>query len=139
MTSTSSNNDSTHSIHDPSSSMGWELFGRGAVRKGNYKLVHIEPNMGGRADGKWQLYDLSTDQGEIEDLADSKPEIVQDLLKVWEKYRAETGVVWGTPIRYVGDEWDGNEEDGIIGGDAITQTTAWMKVRQNQAPTPIVK
>jgi arylsulfatase len=139
MTSAEGSNDLGHSIHDSTSSMGWELFGRGAVRKGYYKLVHIEPQMGGRADGKWQLYDLSKDPGEIDDLADAKPEVVQELLEVWEKYRAETGVVWGTPIRYVGEEWDGNDEEGIIGGDAITQTTAWMKVRKNEAPPSTVK
>lgn len=133
MTGKEGNNAMTDGIHGDGS-MGWELFGRAAVRKGNYKLVHIEPHMGGRTDGGWQLYDLSTDQGEIEDLADLKPEVVKDLLEIWEQYRAETGVVWGTPIRYVGDEWDGNEEDGIIGGDAITQTRAWMKVRKNEAP-----
>lgn len=122
------------SIHGPGSSMGWELFGRGAVRKGNWKLVHIEPSAGGRADGKWQLYDLSADLGEVNDLADARPEVVEELLVLWEAYRKETGVVWGTPIRYVGEEWDGNAEEGIIGGDAITQTRAWMAVRKDQAP-----
>lgn len=134
MTSTDLSNDSADSIHDSTSSMGWELFGRAAIRKGKYKLVHIEPKLGGREDGKWQLYDLSMDQGEIQDLSDSKPEIVQDLLEVWEKYREETGVVWGQPIKFVGEEWDGNDEEGIIGGDAITQTRAWMKVTQGSAP-----
>ncbi|KIY01124.1 uncharacterized protein Z520_02676 [Fonsecaea multimorphosa CBS 102226] len=134
MTSTGSSNDALDTIHDSNSSMGWELFGRAAIRKGNWKLVHIEPKFGGREDGKWQLYDLSTDKGEIEDLSESRPEIVEELLQIWEKYKAETGVVWGQPIRYVGEEWDGNAEEGIIGGDAITQTTAWMKVRKGEAP-----
>ncbi|KAF2452370.1 alkaline-phosphatase-like protein [Lineolata rhizophorae] len=114
------------------SSMGWELFGRGAVRKGKYKLVHIEPAMGGRADDGWQLYDLSKDPGETEDLADTNQDVVKELLDIWEQYRAETGVVWGTPIKYVGEEWDGNDEEGIIGGDAISQTRAWMRVRKNE-------
>ncbi|MCJ1300910.1 hypothetical protein MMC08_003709, partial [Hypocenomyce scalaris] len=93
-------------------------------------LVHIEPSAGGREDDGWQLYDLSRDPGEIEDLADAQPEKVKEMLELWEQYRAETGVVWGDPIRYVGEEWDGNDEEGIIGGDAITQTRAWMKVKK---------
>ncbi|KAK2763692.1 hypothetical protein FQN54_009308 [Arachnomyces sp. PD_36] len=124
---------SSSAIHGDNA-MGWELFGRGAVRKGKYKLVHIEPSAGGREDDGWQLYDLSKDPGETEDLADSNPEKVKELLEVWEQYRAETGVVWGTPIKFVGEEWDGNDEEGIIGGDAITQTKAWMKVTKNSAP-----
>jgi arylsulfatase len=133
-------NTSMDSIHGDDG-MGWELFGRGAVRKGKYKLVHIENAVGGRGsndrDGSqdgWQLYDLSQDPGEIDDIAEKYPDIVKELLQVWDQYRAETGVVWGTPIRFVGEEWDGNSEEGIIGGDAITQTTAWMKVRKNEAP-----
>lgn len=127
------NGTSSSAIHGDNA-MGWELFGRGAVRKGKYKLVHIEPGAGGREDDGWQLYDLSKDPGETEDLADSNPDKVKELLEVWEQYRAETGVVWGTPIKFVGDEWDGNDEEGIIGGDAITQTKAWMKVTKNGAP-----
>lgn len=133
MTNNTSSNEVSDGIHGETA-MGWELFGRGAVRKGNWKLVHIEAKMGGRADGGWQLYDLSKDQGEIEDLSEKRPDIVKELLEVWEQYRTETGVVWGTPIRFVGEEWDGNAEEGIIGGDAITQTRAWMKVRKGQAP-----
>lgn len=127
-------NGTTPSAIHGDNAMGWELFGRGAVRKGNYKLVHIEPSAGGREDGGWQLYDLSKDPGETNDLADSIPEKVKELLEVWEQYRAETGVVWGTPIKFVGEEWDGNAEEGIIGGDAITQTKAWMNVTKNSAP-----
>jgi hypothetical protein len=134
------NNSSMDSIHG-NKGMGWELFGRGAVRKGKWKLVHIEQAVGGRgsndfngSEGGWQLYDLSQDPGEIDDIAGIHPEVVKELLEIWDQYRAETGVVWGTPIRFVGNEWDGNSEDGIIGGDALTQTKAWMNVRKNQAP-----
>ena len=120
-------------IH-PDSVMGWELFGRAAVRKGKYKLVHIDAASGGREDGGWQLYDLSKDPGEIHDLSESHPAKVKELLKIWEEYRSETGVVWGVPIRYVGEIWDGNDEEGYVGGDAITQTQAWMRVTKGQTP-----
>ena len=33
-----------------SSIMGWELFGRGAIRSGECKLVHVEVEKGGRKD-----------------------------------------------------------------------------------------
>lgn len=119
-------------IH-PDTAMGWELFGRAAVRKGRYKLVHIEPKVGGREDGGWQLYDLSQDPGEIHDLADSHPEKVKELLDIWEQYRSETGVVWGKPVQYTGELWDETDES-FVGGNAIEQTLAWMKVTHGEAP-----
>jgi arylsulfatase len=112
----------------------WELFGCGAVRQDKYKLVHIDPYFGGRADGKWQLYDLEKDPGEVDDLAEKMSDKVKELKKVWEEYRKETGVVWGMPIKLVGLEWDGMEEEGYVGGDALGQTIAWMKVGAGQAP-----
>ena len=114
--------------------MGWELFGRGAVRQGKYKLVHIETSCGGREDGKWQLYDLERDPGETEDLADMQQDKYKELLEVWDRYRAETGVVWGFPIKSLGLEWDRTDDKTTIGGDAITQTQAWMKARENGLP-----
>lgn len=126
-------NEASDALHGDSA-MGWELFGRAAVRKGKWKLVNIEAKFGGREDGDWQLYDLEQDAGEIEDISEKYPEIKKELLEMWEQYRAETGVVWGAPIKFVGEEWDGNAEEGIIGGDAITQTRAWMKVRKGEAP-----
>ena len=124
----------TTAIHGDSGSMGWELFGRGAVRQGKYKLVHVEPFAGGREDGKWQLYDLEKDPGEVDDLSEVMPDKFKELTQTWDEYRQATGVVWGMPIKFVGEEWDGCDDETNIGGDAITQTQAWMKVRKGEAP-----
>lgn len=67
---------------------GWELFGRRAIRKGNWKAV-FEPAPGPE---EWELYDLSKDLGEIHDLAKDAPKILEELLVEWEKYFAETGM-----------------------------------------------
>jgi arylsulfatase A-like enzyme len=50
-----------------------EVF-RGAVRKGNWKLVKIA-----LLPGKTELFDLSSDPGEKTNLADQHPDIVRDL------------------------------------------------------------
>jgi arylsulfatase A-like enzyme len=50
-----------------------EVF-RGAVRKGNWKLVKIA-----LLPGKTELFDLSSDPGERTNLADQHPDIVRDL------------------------------------------------------------
>lgn len=77
-------------IHDPSEPFGWELCGRAAVRINNYKAVFIPFPKGNSA---WQLYDLDLDPGETEDLTNSMPEKLAELLEYWERYCEETGVV----------------------------------------------
>ncbi len=47
---------------------------RGAIRKGNWKLVKIA-----LLPGKTELFDLSKDPGEQNNVADQFPEIVSDL------------------------------------------------------------
>lgn len=68
---------------------GWELFGRRAIRRGNWKAVFEPAPLGSE---EWELYDLSKDLGEVHDLAKKEPQILQELLVEWEKYFAETGM-----------------------------------------------
>lgn len=69
---------------------GWELFGQRAIRDGNYKAVFVPPPYG---DGKWKLFDLKNDPGEIEDIRQKKPEVFIKLLDHWAIYKAETGLI----------------------------------------------
>lgn len=78
---------------------GWEVFGHRALRKGDYKLVWLtsKPTEGGQkvpelAD-QWGLFDLSVDPGETNDLSEAMPEIRADLLKSWDTYVADNGIV----------------------------------------------
>ncbi|KAI9739098.1 MAG: hypothetical protein M1834_007311 [Cirrosporium novae-zelandiae] len=77
-------------VHDEDYIYGWELCGRGALRKGNWKTVFIPKPKGTET---WQLYDLSKDPGEIHDLADKYPEKLEELLGHWDKYVKECGVI----------------------------------------------
>lgn len=83
-----------HTDDDPAT--GWELYGRAALRKGDWKIVWMPVDSYGKA--KWELFDLSTDPGEVDDLADAHPDKVAELVKDWERYVRETGVVWGAPF-----------------------------------------
>jgi arylsulfatase A-like enzyme len=69
---------------------GWELCGRGAIRKANWKAVFIPKPKGPE---KWQLYDLSKDPGETTDLAEEEPEKLKELLGHWDDYVRDCGVV----------------------------------------------
>jgi arylsulfatase len=78
-------------VHTPEYAAGWELFGRRAIRQGDWKAVYVPvPSWGTAA---WQLYNLSVDPGEINDLAAAQPAILAGLLELWANYIRETGVL----------------------------------------------
>ncbi|KAJ5579802.1 arylsulfatase [Penicillium hispanicum] len=69
--------------------VGWEQFGIAAVRVGQWKALYLPPP---RGPGKWELYDLATDQGEIHDLADSHREKLMEMIAHYETYFQESGL-----------------------------------------------
>lgn len=78
------------SVHrDDTTVTGWELFGRRAIRRGNYKAVFTPAPAGS---DEWELYDIPSDPGEVNDLAGAKPEVLQSLLRDWSQYVQETGL-----------------------------------------------
>jgi arylsulfatase len=79
-----------NAVHDPQEAIGWELFGRRAIRQGDWKAIFIPAPAG---PGTWQLYDLAADPGETNDLAHTNPALLATLLAAWQKYVAETGIV----------------------------------------------
>ena len=89
-----SNPEKQQFIHDEDSVVGWELFDRQALRKGRWKAVMIPKPFG---PGEWQLYDLEHDPGETADLKTTNPEKLQELLKHWEEYCKDVGVVDAAP------------------------------------------
>jgi arylsulfatase len=86
------------SVHGPEPLMAWELFGRRAVRRGEWKLTFTTKPHG---PGEWQLFDLASDPAELYDLSDRHPEIRRELLESWDRYMADNGVILPeTPSTY---------------------------------------
>lgn len=80
----------TEAFHDEEKHItGWELFGLRAIREGSWKALFMNAPRGKE---KWELYDLKNDPGEVHDLADEKPELLERLVSHWETYYAETGM-----------------------------------------------
>jgi len=77
-------------IHPKDFINGWETCGRAAVRCGDWKIVFIPKPKGPE---KWQMYDLAKDPGEVHDLAERDPERLERMVKMWDQYVLETGVV----------------------------------------------
>ena len=78
------------SVHEQDFVQGCELLGRGAIRKGDWKAVFIPKPKGTE---QWQLYNLVNDPGETNDLAGEKPDILKELLVLWDQYVLENGVI----------------------------------------------
>ena len=78
------------SVHPVDHITGWETCGRAAVRCGDYKIVFIPKPKGPE---KWQLYNLAADPGEVFDLADKDPDRLERMVKMWDQYVLETGVI----------------------------------------------
>jgi arylsulfatase A-like enzyme len=65
--------------------MFWEHEGNAAVRIGDWKLVRKFP-------GAWELYDLQADRTELNDLAATHPELVEDMTAQYEAWAQRCGV-----------------------------------------------
>ena len=89
----------TEFLHDENYTMGWELFGRRAIRQGDWKIVYEpsgipwEPSDPDITKNQWRLYNLATDPGEQIDLSVQEPEKLNDLIWQWENYVRETGII----------------------------------------------
>jgi arylsulfatase len=69
----------------------WEHEGNRAVRQGNWKLV-------AKHNKDWELYDLSKDRIEANDLSKVQPEIVARMARMYEAYAQRTNVApWPLP------------------------------------------
>ncbi|KAL1966869.1 hypothetical protein VTN77DRAFT_3834 [Rasamsonia byssochlamydoides] len=80
----------TYRIHEKDFIQGWETCGRAALRYGDWKIVYIPKPKGPE---RWQLYNLARDPGEVDDLAEAEPDRLKQLLKLWDQYVLETGVI----------------------------------------------
>lgn len=65
----------------------FEHEGNRAVRDGKWKIVALSET------GPWELYDISVDRGEVNDLASRHPEIVRELAAKWDAWAARARVL----------------------------------------------
>ncbi|MGB5097473.1 MAG: hypothetical protein WBN82_06145, partial [Porticoccaceae bacterium] len=60
------------------------------VQKDGWKALFNSPPVG---NDHWQLFDLLNDRGETTDLADERPDVLDDLLAEWKAYVDRFGVI----------------------------------------------
>jgi len=77
-------------VHELDHVMGWELFGRRAMRQGNWKLVWTTHPFG---PDDWELFNLAEDPAESRDLSSQYAGRRGELLGLWDRYVEEVGVL----------------------------------------------
>ena len=70
----------------------WEHEGHRAIRVGDWKLVSRARTYQGKT-GPWQLYDLSRDRSEMNDLAKQFPERVNEMSAQWQAWAERANVL----------------------------------------------
>jgi arylsulfatase len=90
------NDQTTTAVH--TASFGDEAYGRGYLRSadGKWKALWTEPPLG-PVDGHWQLFDMSTDRGETQDVSTQNQSVVDGLVQQWNSYMTSVGGV--EPLR----------------------------------------
>ena len=88
----------SESIRTADDYMGWELFGKRAIRKGPWKAIYLpahelRDNIPAVKTNTWQLYNLDDDPSEMNDLAAAHPEKLAELAALWGEYVKDNGVV----------------------------------------------
>ncbi|EXJ69786.1 uncharacterized protein A1O5_06857 [Cladophialophora psammophila CBS 110553] len=122
-------------IHSSSEPVGWELFARGALRKGDWKIVHFSKERGGAGEGDegWELFNVVDDPGETKDLAETEPKKLQELLACWDEYVSECGIVWGPVALAPGL---GKDDAPELWEDELELQKSWMGARGGECPVP---
>jgi arylsulfatase/uncharacterized sulfatase len=77
------------SVYGDEDSFVFEVSGTAALYRGNWKVTKTPAPYG---DGHWHLYDMSSDPGETEDIADKHPELFQDMIREYQSYADEVGI-----------------------------------------------
>jgi arylsulfatase len=77
-------------VYENDTAVSWEMLGFRAVRKGDFKLVWLPLPFGNH---NWQLYDLSKDPSEMNDLSKKRRKLRKEMIGIWKQYSKDVGVV----------------------------------------------
>ncbi|HEX8057271.1 MAG TPA: arylsulfatase [Novosphingobium sp.] len=77
-------------VYPATTPIGTELFGSRSLRQGDWKVTDI-------SDGTWHLFNVARDPGETQDRSQQEPARKAELIKAWDAYARDVGVVMPDP------------------------------------------
>ena len=80
----------TDRVYERDEAVGYELTGHAALFQGDYKLVRNVPP---RGDGRWRLYNIVVDPGEVQDLRDSQPQRFDEMAAAYALFERDNRVL----------------------------------------------
>ncbi len=80
----------TQDAYTGADDVGYELFGLKAYIAGEWKILWMPEPFG---TGEWELFDLSKDPAEMNDLSEQYPDRLAEMKASWEQYKNENGVL----------------------------------------------
>lgn len=95
------------SIYHGLDGQGFELFANEAYISGDWKILRLRPPEG---DGRWKLFNLARDPGELTDLSNQNPRLFKDLRERYSAFAKRSNVILRTePLElFKGDEHPGH-------------------------------
>jgi len=85
----------TERVRSDDDTLGIELWGKRAIIKGDWKLIRMPEPEGLN---EWELFKLSVDPAEQNNLASSEPIKLAEMIRAWEQYVAANNVVLPTGV-----------------------------------------
>jgi arylsulfatase len=85
--------------HSPDEAIGWELFGKTAIRQGDWKITQEPDDAFWTARDPvaeaypWKLFNLAEDPTELNDVSSQYPEKLQEMIRLWDEYEERNGVI----------------------------------------------
>ncbi len=76
-------------VNPPTRTLYWQHLNHSAIRQRDWKLVTLDD----RNADKWELYDLTDDRSETENVIDKHPAVATKLLGMWNEWAAESNVL----------------------------------------------
>ncbi|MGI9262281.1 MAG: arylsulfatase, partial [Woeseiaceae bacterium] len=85
--------------HAPDEAIGWELFGKTAIRQGDWKIVQEPDDAFWTARDpvaeayQWRLFNLAEDPTELNDVSGLHPVKLQEMIRLWDEYEERNSVI----------------------------------------------
>lgn len=110
----------------PTRALFWEHEGNRAVREGKWKLVAKEK-------APWELYDISKDRSEVNNLVENHPDIAKALEAKWNQYAEQSDVLplgaWRASFRPASKKQSFELKAGEVLSDAQAPDIADRSIR----------